>query len=172
MLVFKIQAYFLFMSKDVCNANMQCACGYSMSAASLHGIHCTSTWPRAQKQNARGDFSGDMTRRAFYVSLIVFPLRSIIKKCADQTRGSYQIRPGKANYSDNNLSLYCCRHVSPYRATNTWNVTGKEEGLWEKTGHLNGERIQKWLLITTKGERGRILRASAFGILSFLVFVV
>lgn len=48
------------------------------------------------------------------MSLIVFPLQLIIKNCVDQARGSYQIEPGKANYSDNNLLLYRCRHVSLY----------------------------------------------------------
>lgn len=98
------------------------------------------SWPWAYKRNARGDSSGDTMRRTLHVSLIVFPLRSIIKKCVDQTRGSYQIRPGKANYTDNNLSLYCWRHVLPYKATNTWNMTGNGGvcgGHWVEMGHLN-----------------------------------
>ena len=99
------------------------------------------SWPRALKQNERGDFFGVVMRWTFHVSRNVFPLRSIIKKCADQTRGSYQIRPGKANYTDNNLSLYCCRHVSPYKATNTWNTTSGEEGHWGETGHLKRQSI-------------------------------
>lgn len=51
-------------------------------------------------------------KQTFHVSLKVFPLSLIIKNFEDQTRGLYQIRPGKANYTDNNLLLYCCRHVS------------------------------------------------------------
>lgn len=51
-------------------------------------------------------------KQTFHVGLNVFPLRLTIKNCGYPTRGLYQIRPGKANYTDNNLLLYCCRHVS------------------------------------------------------------
>lgn len=105
--------------------------------------------------NIREDSSGDAMKRTLHVSLSVFPLCLIIKMCVDQTRGSYQIRPGKANYTDNNLSLYCCRHVSPYKATNTWNTTSGEEGHWGEIGHLNAQTIFEtdWLLGYTVGRK-------------------
>ena len=53
--------------------------------------------------NQGGYFPVDVTRHTFHVNLIVFPFCSG-KRCADQTRDSYQIKPGKANYTDNNLS--------------------------------------------------------------------
>lgn len=84
-----------------------CVCGYALSgyASSLHRYTAFYPDPEHRNKNQRCDFSGDMMKRTFHVSPNVFPLRSIIKKCVDQTRGSYQIRPGKANYTDNNLSL-------------------------------------------------------------------
>ena len=54
--------------------------------------------------NTKGDFPVDMTRHTFHGNLIVFPV-CLGKRCADQTRDSYQIKPVKANYTDNNLSL-------------------------------------------------------------------
>lgn len=80
-------------------------------------------------------------RGTFHVSLIVFPLRLIIKKCVDQTRGLYQIRPGKANYTDNNLSvlLPACLAIQSNKY-----LKHDEQG---KPGHLNRQCICKYFLV-------------------------
>lgn len=77
----------------------------------------------------------------FHVCLCIFLLCLIIKTWGS----SYQIRLGKANYTDNILPLYCWRQVSSQKTTNTL-----PERRWmgcrgtEETGHFK-QRICKFL---------------------------
>lgn len=82
------------------------------------------------------DFSGDGVRQMFDVSLYVILLCSIIKNRADQTNGSCQIRPRKANYADNNLCVALLACLATQSTQDTWNTMTQE------TEHRQRPKVQ------------------------------